>query len=79
MVAAAETQLLAQGVEFTGDDMSVYLVDGREVVIPSVWFLRLANTAVKQLERCEMKSLPGFDPGIKGGRECIRGKWSQWP
>ncbi len=52
--AAAETQPLAQDVEFTDDDMIVSLVDGREVAVPLVWFPRLANASVKQLEKYEL-------------------------
>lgn len=51
---AVETHALAENVEFTDNDMVVSLVDGRKVVIPLVWFPRLANTTKSQLENFEL-------------------------
>ena len=51
---AVETHPLAQKVEFTTDDMVVSLVDGRKVIVPLVWFPRLANATKSQLEKHEL-------------------------
>ncbi|MEK6770099.1 MAG: DUF2442 domain-containing protein [Pseudomonadota bacterium] len=53
-VFTAETHPLAQKVEFTADDLVVSLVDGRKVVVPLVWFPRLANAMKSQLEKYEL-------------------------
>jgi hypothetical protein len=49
-----ETHALAENVEFTDNDMVVFLVDGRKVIIPIVWFPRLANATKSQLENYEL-------------------------
>ena len=51
---AVETHPLAQKVEFTTDDMVVSLVDGRKVIVPLVWFPRLANATKSQMEKYEL-------------------------
>lgn len=51
---AIETHALAENVEFTDDDMVVSLVDGRKVIIPLVWFSRLANATKSQLTNYEI-------------------------
>jgi hypothetical protein len=51
---AVETHALAESVEFTDNDMVVFLVDGRKVIIPIVWFPRLANATKSQLENYEL-------------------------
>jgi Protein of unknown function (DUF2442) len=51
---AVETHALAENVEFTDHDMVVSLVDGRKVVIPLVWFPRLANAAKSQLKNYQL-------------------------
>lgn len=51
---AVETHALAENVEFTDNDMVVSLVDGRKVIIPLLWFPRLANAAKSQLENYEL-------------------------
>ncbi|MCC6923467.1 MAG: DUF2442 domain-containing protein [Nitrosomonas sp.] len=45
---------MAESVEFTDNDMVVFLVDGRKVIIPIVWFPRLANATKSQLENYEL-------------------------
>lgn len=50
---AVETHPLAQNVEFTDDDLVVSLVDGRKVIVPLVWFPRLANATESQSENYE--------------------------
>lgn len=50
---AVETHALAENVEFTDNDMVVSLVDGRKVIIPLVWFPRLAKATKSQLEKYE--------------------------
>ena len=45
---------LAQSVAFTDDDLIVSLVDGRKIVVPLVWFPRLASATREQLERYEL-------------------------
>lgn len=49
-----ETHALAENVEFTNDDMIVSLVDGRKIIVPLVWFPRLANATRNQLENYEL-------------------------
>ena len=44
----------AQNVEFTDDDLIVSLVDGRKVVVPLVWFPRLASATKSQLKNFEL-------------------------
>ena len=50
---AVEVHPLAQHIEFTDDDLVVSLVDGRKVMIPLVWFPRLAHATKSQLENYE--------------------------
>ena len=38
-----EVQSAAQGVQVTDEVLSVELVDGRTIVVPTSWFPRLAN------------------------------------
>lgn len=52
--SAIEVHPLAQNVEFTDDDLVVSLVDGRKVVVPLVWFPRLANATKDQLKHYEL-------------------------
>ncbi|MCA1838294.1 MAG: DUF2442 domain-containing protein [Actinobacteria bacterium] len=52
--SAIEVHPLAQNVEFTDDDLVVSLVDGRKVVVPLVWFPRLANATKSQLQHFEL-------------------------
>lgn len=58
---AIETHPLAHNVEFTDDDLIVSLVDGRKVIIPLVWFPRLAKATKSQLENFR---IPGDGEGI---------------
>lgn len=51
---AVETHPQAQQVEFTNDDLVVCLVDGRKVMVPLVWFPRLANAARDKLQNFEI-------------------------
>ena len=51
---AVATHPLAQSVEFTADDLIVSLVDGRKVIVPFVWFPRLAGATKVQLENYEL-------------------------
>ena len=51
---AVEAHPLAQGVEFTDDELVVSLVDGRKILIPLVWFPRLESATKKQLENFEI-------------------------
>lgn len=51
---AVETHPLAQSVEFTEDDLIVSLVDGRKIIVPLVWFPRLAEATKAQLEKYEL-------------------------
>lgn len=52
-ILAVETSALAENVEFTDDDMIVSLVDGRKIMIPLVWFPRLAIATKNQLTNYE--------------------------
>ena len=40
---AIEVNPLAEGVEFTADELIVSLVDGRKVSVPLAWYPRLAE------------------------------------
>ena len=53
-IPAVEVHPLAQKVEFTDDDLVVSLVDGRKVIVPLVWFPRLANATKSQLKHYEL-------------------------
>lgn len=52
--SAIEVHPLAHRVEFTDDDLVVSLVDGRKVIVPLLWFPRLANATKDQLKRYEI-------------------------
>lgn len=49
-----EVSPLAQEVTFTDDDLVVTLVDGRKLSVPIVWFPKLANATLEQLENYEI-------------------------
>jgi len=49
-----ETHPLAQNVEFTDDDLIVSLLDGRKLIVPLVWFPRLARATKSQLQNYEI-------------------------
>lgn len=49
-----EIHPLARDVEITDDDLVVSLVDGRKVIVPLVWFPRLAKATKKQLTNYEL-------------------------
>lgn len=53
-ILAVETYALAKNVEFTDDDMIVSLLDGRKIMVPLVWFPRLAAAAKSQLINYEL-------------------------
>ena len=45
---------LAQEVEITEDDLIVYLVDGRKLSVPLIWFPKLEKATKQQLENYEI-------------------------
>ena len=45
---------LAEGVEFTDDELIVSLVDGRKVSVPLTWYPRLAAADEKQRAQWEL-------------------------
>ena len=49
-----EMHPLAQYVEFTEDELVVSLTDGRTIMIPLVWFPRLADATTEQLRKYEI-------------------------
>ena len=49
-----EVNLLAEGVDFTADELIVALVDGRKVSVPLSWYPRLAVADDKQRARWEL-------------------------
>ena len=49
-----EVNLLAEGVEFTDDELIVSLVDGRKVLVPLTWYPRLAAADEKQRAQWEL-------------------------
>ena len=51
---AVEPHALAEDVSFTDSDMTVSLVDGRKIIVPLVWFPRLANATQSQLRNWEL-------------------------
>lgn len=46
--------VLAKNVRFSGDDMTMSLMDGRTITVPLVWFSRLASASQKQLANYEL-------------------------
>ena len=51
---AVQTHPLAQHVEFTDDDLIASLVDGRNVIVPLIWFPRLSIATRCPLENYEL-------------------------
>ena len=51
---AVEMHALAEKADFTDDDLVVSLIDGRKVIVPLVWFPRLAQAQKGQLENYEL-------------------------
>ena len=51
---AIEVNPLAEGVDFTADELIVSLVDGRKVSVPMTWYPRLAAADDKQRARWEL-------------------------
>ena len=51
---AVEKHPLAQYVKFTEDELVVSLTDGRTIMIPLVWFPRLADATTEQLQKYEI-------------------------
>jgi hypothetical protein len=49
-----EVNPLAEGVDFTADELIVALVDGRKVSVPLSWYPRLAAADDKQRARWEL-------------------------
>jgi Protein of unknown function (DUF2442) len=47
---AVSVEPLAEDVTFTNDTLRVVLADGREIVVPLVWFPRLQNATPDQRE-----------------------------
>ncbi len=48
-----EKTALAQNIKFKNDELIVFLVDGRYISVPLIWFPKLANANKKQLENYE--------------------------
>jgi len=51
---AIQVNPLAEGVDFTPDELIVSLVDGRKVSVPLTWYPRLAAADDKQRARWEL-------------------------
>ena len=51
---AMQVNPLAEGVDFTPDQLIVSLVDGRKVSVPLTWYPRLAAADDKQRARWEL-------------------------
>jgi hypothetical protein len=45
-----------KNVEFTEDTISVDLMDGRTITVPLIWYPRLFNASVEQLQKWEICS-----------------------
>ena len=50
---ASEKSALAQNIKFKDDELIVFLVDGRYISVPLIWFPKLANANKRQLENYE--------------------------
>ena len=63
---AIEVNPLAERVEFTADELIVYLVDGRKVSVPITWYPRLAAAEDKQRENWELLGIhwPDIDEDL---------------
>lgn len=53
-ISTVEVHPLAQDVKFTDDELIVYLVDGRTISVPLVWFSRLSGATKEQLAHYEI-------------------------
>jgi len=51
---AVEVNPLAERIEFTADELIVYLLDGRKVSVPMTWYPRLAAADDKQRAHWEL-------------------------
>ena len=51
---ALEHESLAQKVVFTEDSFVVYLSDGRNISVPTIWYPRLFNGNKRELENYEL-------------------------
>ncbi len=51
---AVDVKPFAQSVSFTEDDLTVVLADGRTIIVPLIWFHRLAEANLEQLENYEL-------------------------
>jgi hypothetical protein len=51
---AIEVNPLAEGVDFSADELIVSLVDGRKVSVPLTWYPRLATADDQQRARWEL-------------------------
>ena len=51
---AIEVNPLAERIEFTADELIVYLVDGRKVSVPMTWYPQLAAADDKQRAHWEL-------------------------
>ena len=51
---AVQTHPLAQHVKFTDDDLIASLVDGRNVIVPLIWFPQLSIATCCPLENYEL-------------------------
>lgn len=47
-ISAVEVEPLAQDVNFTEDSLHVVLADGREIIVPLVWFPRLLKATLEE-------------------------------
>jgi len=44
----------AEKVSFTDSELTVFLVDGRTIIVPIAWFNSLSNASKEQLEEYEL-------------------------
>ena len=51
---AVELHSLAQDVKYTENELIVYLIDGRTISVPLIWFPRLAHATKVQLDNWEV-------------------------
>jgi hypothetical protein len=51
---AIKTDERVKNVSFTEDTIAVYLMDGRTIVVPLVWYPRLLNGTSEQLANWEV-------------------------
>lgn len=53
-ILAIDVNPLAEKIQCSEDELTVFLVDGRKISVPIVWFPRLANASVDERNNWEL-------------------------